>query len=273
MSARNGKIARLPRRIRDELNHKLEDGEDGREILDWLNGLYDVKEILRDRFRSQPVNKQNLSDWRHGGFRDWQRRHESNAFLRGMIDHSDELDDLAGDESLADRAARLVVAELLRLLHQLQDEELDSKERLRLIVEIQRAVSTLRHGNQKAALLHMEKEYFDIDCQEWWEAQWEKDRKEYKRKVHDIVMKPFKIKAMAEAFGGGELGRKLAEIYCGDENDPIPHIPTPQAEKRDENSAPVKPGQGESSPVRPEGPSDTPPDSSSKDPTADEADA
>ena len=35
----NGKIARLPRAIRDELNRRMDDGQTGKELLPWLNGL------------------------------------------------------------------------------------------------------------------------------------------------------------------------------------------------------------------------------------------
>jgi hypothetical protein len=34
---RNGKIARLPKAIRDQLNKNLEDGMPGCRLVDWLN--------------------------------------------------------------------------------------------------------------------------------------------------------------------------------------------------------------------------------------------
>lgn len=42
---RNGKIARLPREIREELNRRLDDGEQGVRLVEWLNGLPEVKRI------------------------------------------------------------------------------------------------------------------------------------------------------------------------------------------------------------------------------------
>jgi len=47
----NGKIARLPRNIRDELNHRLENGEAARVILPWLNALPAVQAVLAAGFR------------------------------------------------------------------------------------------------------------------------------------------------------------------------------------------------------------------------------
>lgn len=72
--ARNGKIARLPLSVREELNERLRENENGQDILTWLNGLAVVKERINDPrsgWQGQPVNDANLSLWRSGGFVDW----------------------------------------------------------------------------------------------------------------------------------------------------------------------------------------------------------
>ncbi len=38
-----GKIARLPRNVRDELNHSIDNGETGVRLVEWLNGLPEVQ--------------------------------------------------------------------------------------------------------------------------------------------------------------------------------------------------------------------------------------
>ena len=48
--ARNGKIARLPRDIREELNRRLQDGELGGPLLAWLNALPEVTQALAKDF-------------------------------------------------------------------------------------------------------------------------------------------------------------------------------------------------------------------------------
>ena len=70
MKTRNGKIARLPRLVREKLNERLERSEPGPQLLDWLNALPEVREILRRDFAGVPVSKQNLSQWRRGGFQE-----------------------------------------------------------------------------------------------------------------------------------------------------------------------------------------------------------
>jgi hypothetical protein len=46
MNARNGKIARLPRPVREELNERLERSAESPGLLQWLNGLPEVKTLL-----------------------------------------------------------------------------------------------------------------------------------------------------------------------------------------------------------------------------------
>ncbi len=48
--ARNGKIARLPREIRDELNRRLENGVQGLPLLAWLNAQPEVLGVLARDF-------------------------------------------------------------------------------------------------------------------------------------------------------------------------------------------------------------------------------
>ncbi len=43
---RNGKIARLPLAIRLELNRRLDEGEQGKKLVAWLNGLPAVQAIV-----------------------------------------------------------------------------------------------------------------------------------------------------------------------------------------------------------------------------------
>ena len=73
---RNGKIARLPHTIREELNSRLHDGQQGKALVKWLNEIQEVKEILELDFGGRPVSESNLSEWKSGGFVDWLRNEE-----------------------------------------------------------------------------------------------------------------------------------------------------------------------------------------------------
>ena len=65
---RRGKIARLPQSIREQVNRRLENGVEGKQIVEWLNGLPKVKAVMAAQFDGQPVNETNLSNWPRGGY-------------------------------------------------------------------------------------------------------------------------------------------------------------------------------------------------------------
>src|SRR4051812_1233324 len=77
MNTRNGKIARLPREVRDELNGRLLEGEPGNYLVNWLNEKTEVKEVLARDFEGRSITEQNLSEWKLGAFEDWRRHQES----------------------------------------------------------------------------------------------------------------------------------------------------------------------------------------------------
>ena len=58
---RNGKIGRLPRAVREQLNRRLDNGEQGGQLLEWLNALPEVRDLVAREFGGQPIRKQNLS--------------------------------------------------------------------------------------------------------------------------------------------------------------------------------------------------------------------
>src|ERR1700677_4746361 len=86
--SRTGKIARLPRTIRDALNLRLMDGMEGGRLLAWLNAQVEVQEVLRNDFASIPVSRQNLSQWRLGGYQDWLRQQETCERVRLLSEKS-----------------------------------------------------------------------------------------------------------------------------------------------------------------------------------------
>jgi hypothetical protein len=73
---RFGKISRLPRVLRDQLNRRIRDGEKGTRLIAWLNGLPEVQVILDRNFGGRPINTVNFTKWRAGGYRDWHLQHE-----------------------------------------------------------------------------------------------------------------------------------------------------------------------------------------------------
>src|SRR5215475_4964078 len=80
-TTRIGKIARIPHSIREQLNLRLHDHQPHKTILPWLNSLPEVKAVLAADFDNRPITKQNLSEWKQGGFRDWLLQYHASQFL------------------------------------------------------------------------------------------------------------------------------------------------------------------------------------------------
>src|SRR5215469_13618886 len=53
-TARNGKIAKLPRHLRDQINQRLDAGQTVISIAQWLNELPEVKAMLETHFEGRP---------------------------------------------------------------------------------------------------------------------------------------------------------------------------------------------------------------------------
>jgi hypothetical protein len=102
--ARIGKIARLPRLIRSELNSRLQDGQEGKQIVLWLNSLPEVKALLAQSFDARPINEQNLSDWRQRGYEEWLARQDLFAQARQLAADWQELQSVAPGHSFIARA-------------------------------------------------------------------------------------------------------------------------------------------------------------------------
>jgi len=83
MKQGNGKIANLPPEIRDELNYRISHGDEGIELVEWLNAKPEVAEVVNKLFDGIPISEQNLSEWRKRGYQKWLAHHnavdESNA--------------------------------------------------------------------------------------------------------------------------------------------------------------------------------------------------
>jgi hypothetical protein len=145
MKTRNGKIAQLPKDVREELNRRLENGCRGNRLVKWLNELPAVKEILREQFDDRPISHQNLSQWREGGYADWLRHQGTQEQIRWVVERSEDVDKVEGNEHLCERLARVAAAELAEHLQRLSTVE-DPRERWQQFREACLELWRLRNG-------------------------------------------------------------------------------------------------------------------------------
>ena len=161
MKTRTGKIARLPKAIREDLNFRLQDGEPGVQIVQWLNDDPGVARILRLHFDGRPVNEQNLSEWKQGGYQDWLRHQEACELVEDLADQAEDLRDMGGCMPLSDRFATLLSVELVRAGQALLQETTDPRERWQRLREILRELAQLRRHDHQAARQRLAQEQRD----------------------------------------------------------------------------------------------------------------
>ena len=154
------KIASLPRAIRDELNHRLDNGQRGKTILDWVNALPDVQAILKEQFNAEPVNKQNLSNWKKSGFRHWQLCQAALNFTQESL--PDDLDD-STLEKMSSKLIRCLQIRYAALAASLPPPSDDPQSELRLLASLCDNVTALRRGDLFASRLSLEQKRFAMD--------------------------------------------------------------------------------------------------------------
>jgi len=151
-----GKIGRLPRNIREELNQRLDNGEPGSSILPWLNGLSEVRDILIKYFESRAISDQNLSEWRQGGFEKWQRRKDARFWLRGQMDIASEFLEETEQASVADCLSAPIAVILAELIERLgADAHINLEDRKGLLAYV-RELIRLRSGDHQCQRLRLQ---------------------------------------------------------------------------------------------------------------------
>jgi hypothetical protein len=157
---RLGKIARLPREIREELNVRLQNGDVGRLLVEWLNGLPAAQEVLKARFDGRAITEQNLNEWKQGGYEDWVRHQDNCAYALMLTEMASDLEEEAGKIRLEERLAALMAVALARLLRE-AEEAPAGPERTKMILDVARQLSQLRRDGQQAVRVRMERERWE----------------------------------------------------------------------------------------------------------------
>jgi len=242
MNARNGKIARLPRKVRNELNERLERSEQSPQLLDWLNALPEVQKVVKDHFAGVPISKQNLSEWRQGGFEEWLARRDLCEDARDVRLLSEEMDDEDSTMVLADDVAQVLAARFGSLIANWNG-EVDEKfeARSRVLNRLCRSGVQLQRGMHRS-----KQEGFELTCklEEKEKADEEVLKKQLVKPCYDMLKLPF----LAKMFGGGAVGRKIAEyiqaVRRGNLDADLDLLPTDNygiEEAAEKKAKPVKP--------------------------------
>jgi hypothetical protein len=158
---RIGKIARLPHSVREQVNLRLQNGGKGKQIVQWLNSLAEVREVMAADFQGEPVNEMNLSNWKLGGYRDWLAEHDVQALVRLFNEGAEELKE-AANGSLTDKLALCTVARMAVAFRQLSRPEADPAEQMKRLRQLCADIAVLRRGDQNAEWMQIERERMDL---------------------------------------------------------------------------------------------------------------
>ena len=130
--------------MREELNRRLRAGQLGPEILPWVNSLPEVRKVIDDFFGGQEINPQNLSDWRNGGFQDWEEKQDKTHRIKELASFAVKLTEANGGR-IAEGAAAIASGKVLELLESLEGQP--GEDALERLGEVIAAVSSLRAGD------------------------------------------------------------------------------------------------------------------------------
>src|SRR5438270_9233815 len=159
-STRNGKIARLPLAVRQELNRRLDDGEQGKKLVAWLNGLPAVQAIVATEFGGKAIREQNLSEWKQRGYRDWLAKQEALEIAERLGEDATEWN-AEGRAPLTDTLALWLAARYAVATRRVA--ETGGREGWRLLREICSDMVELRKGDHSAERLQIERERLKLE--------------------------------------------------------------------------------------------------------------
>ncbi len=235
---RNGKIARLARAVRDELNRRLQDGEPGVRLVAWLNGLPDTQRVLATDFGGRPINEQNLSEWKAGGYRDWLARQETLSQARELAADAKELT-AATDGKLTDHLATVLAARYAAALAGWDGEVTDEfRRKLRALHGLCQDIVELGRGVHSGARLNLEQERLEREREKTEEEVLE----HFKRWANNPQVRDW---ICQDWVSPKERERRLREIFGR-----APKTPD-EAATDGTVSNPVKPDQTESNQIKP----------------------
>lgn len=148
---RNGKIARLPKAIRDRLNQQIQDGVPGKDLVRWLNCNSEVRDVLLNHFNARDITEQNLSEWKQGGYQDWLAHQDRLDWIRRVSDEAEDVAEDAGLMPWMERVGATFEVILGKVVEQQLAKPVESPEQLQQLIELSREISRHRRLSQDAA--------------------------------------------------------------------------------------------------------------------------
>jgi len=110
---RNGKVARLPKAVRDRINVMIQDGVTYLKIIERLGA------------EGEGLNEDNLSNWKQGGYQDWLREIQLAETMRAKHELAHEIVARSAEANGAGQAVlQIIAANLCEFLTETEPDEL-----------------------------------------------------------------------------------------------------------------------------------------------------
>jgi flagellar biosynthesis GTPase FlhF len=184
---RNGKIARLPQSIREQINRRLQNGGEGKQITVWLNTLPEVAALMTSEFNGQPISEMNVSNWKAAGYLAWEEQQEVMEALRRFGADAAEVSQ-ATNGRLADNMAVYLAARLAVELHKPPSEQAAANGQLERLRQFCANIAALRRGDQGERWLQLEREKLELE-QKKYQEQADARKKEGEEALKDPLKK------------------------------------------------------------------------------------
>jgi len=114
--ARTGKVARLPKNVRDSINRLIEDGLSYGDIIEKLGA------------DGQGLNKHHISEWRTGGgFEEWQQDQQWLEEIRAQQQFGQELLQKEGETKINQIVLQVAITQVLQMLRHIAPTNLNGK--------------------------------------------------------------------------------------------------------------------------------------------------
>ncbi len=214
LMGRSGKIARLPRSIRDELNQRLDDGGLGVQLVAWLNELPEVKEVLAAYFEGRVITEDNLSEWRRGGFLDWRSQRDALAFIADMRSEGNELGKVTVAE-LAEPLTMALMAHYTAAVNRSNGDDIEEpRERVKRLSKSLRDVVRLRRCELARERTQIQRESLEIKR--------EKTEDGHRKKLMELIHDKRVREKLQPGMSDEERTRRITAILFPDHLAPVP---------------------------------------------------
>jgi len=189
-NTRRGKIARLPFAIREELNRRLQNGEEGKNLVAWLNSNPEVQATTANASAVKAINEQNLTNWKAGGYRDWEAKQEALEISRQLCADAPEMAD-AGAAAITDHVCFRLAARIAMILRDLSNPDDSPNRQLESLAQLCRQLVQLRRGDHNLRWLQIERERLALHQQKYQDQAARQDNKTQPSQTQAMTLEDF----------------------------------------------------------------------------------